>query len=66
MNYLQTCERSRRTAGFPAQLHCRNCGRGPCKLGIGEPEACAVTRDLQYAIPNRLHGAVVNNRGEAI
>jgi hypothetical protein len=31
------CERSRRSEGFPAQLNCRVCHLGPCRLGIGEP-----------------------------
>lgn len=55
----EQCERSRRTAGFPAQRSCRICQLGPCSLGIGEPEPVA----LKF---NRLHGAVINERGEAI
>lgn len=53
------CERSRRSEGFPAQRSCRICHLGPCSLGIGEPEPVTI----QF---NRLHGAVFNERGEAI
>jgi hypothetical protein len=63
------CERSRRTAGFPAQLKCRICDRGPCRFGIGErviEESATITPEMWAEIPNRLHGAVINTRGEAI
>jgi hypothetical protein len=69
------CERSRRGEGLPAQRSCRLCHLGPCLLGIGEPESdarifkeahAAFEAEKRTATPNRLFGAIINERGEAV
>jgi hypothetical protein len=54
------CERSRRTAGFLRSGAAASAISGPCRFGIGEPEP------VPFEFTNRLHGAVINARGEAI
>jgi hypothetical protein len=72
------CERSRRSEGFPAQRSCVSCHLGPCRLGIGEPESSSeppqwfkdvwdkYEAEKSIAVPNRLFGAAINERGEAV